>query len=43
MLEFRGAKVTENLRFMFKGQRSASLDLDYQNFFNQQVREVFAE
>ena len=43
MFELRRTKIAENLRFMFKGQRSASLDLDYQNFFNQQVREVFAE
>ncbi len=35
MFEFRGAKVTEDLRLMLKRKRSTGLNLDYQNFLNQ--------
>ena len=43
MLEFRGAKVTEDLRLMLKRERSTGLNLNYQNFLNEQIRVVFAE
>ena len=37
MFEFRGAKVTEDLRLMLKRKRSTGLNLDYQNFLNRRT------